>query len=81
MHAHEYYISIPTIVDKIYSYNINTHSCIRTKEILKQKCIKFLLDFVLRLPTYQTWYLFNIRIKHDMACSNRVGNISKFFII
>lgn len=30
MYAHEYYISLPTMGDKIYSYNINIHSCIRT---------------------------------------------------
>jgi len=41
MHAHEFYISIPNMGDK-YSYDINTHLCIRTIEILKQQCIKFL---------------------------------------
>jgi len=55
VHAYEYYISIPTIDDE-YRYKINIQSYIRTMETLKQQCIKFLLDFTIKLPTYQTWY-------------------------
>lgn len=61
MHAYEYYISIPTMDDE-YRYTINTQSYIRTIEILKQQCIKFLLTFIIKLPTYQTWYLLQFTI-------------------